>query len=55
MIQANELRIGNWLYFDTNTKPFQATIGTIKEIFDYSDKEMPFNYQPIPPHRRMVG
>lgn len=48
MIQANELRIGNLVVFNTNSKPFPITADGILEIHKLGNTEMPFNYEPVP-------
>ena len=46
MIQANELRIGNWVKFLNKT--FQCGAGTIEDCQKANDSDSPYKYEPIP-------
>jgi hypothetical protein len=46
-MNANELRIGDYVFFNTNKKPFQITAAGILDMSNYECKNPPFNYEPI--------
>ena len=47
-LKANELRIGNYVIFNTNNKPFQITPAGILEVSQIEGKPSPYFYEAVP-------
>ena len=46
-LKAKDLRIGNYVIFNTNEKPFQITAAGLLEISQMEGKPNPYCYEPI--------
>lgn len=47
-LRAKELRIGNYVIFNTNDKPFPITAAGLLELSQIEGKPNPYFYEPIP-------